>query len=285
VNIEELIEYSITKIIGGEDGLTKKIDMLIEKHTKKVHFIPIKYRVLGGFLQSLNIKFGEFIETLLDTIISNDPSLQVISDVSGATLTLEIEENCERFIDEYIDNPIKNRDEILKKLPLRLNDLYHKIFLLQNSSGRFNKRIFDVNVLFKANDGTYYYVETKYNDDHDTGKFQDINRKFLKTYAGLVRYFKFRRLEEFKPILYYFNPSIRYNPNPYLRENIEILRGKKLFEKFNMTTSYDQIEAKILQLGEILNKRFDDIMKMIFHRVEKKINRRTPKTLNDIIYK
>ena len=42
----------------------------------------------------------------------------------------------------------------------------------------------DVDILFKnLKSNTYYYVEVKYNDDHDTGKFVDINRKFLKTYA------------------------------------------------------------------------------------------------------
>ena len=46
----------------------------------------------------------------------------------------------------------------------------------------------DVDILFKnLHNNTYYYVEVKYNDDHDTGKFVDINRKFLKTYAYLKR--------------------------------------------------------------------------------------------------
>jgi hypothetical protein len=42
----------------------------LAKHLKKAHFVPIKYRVLGGFLQFLNIKFGNFIEVLMDKVIS-----------------------------------------------------------------------------------------------------------------------------------------------------------------------------------------------------------------------
>ena len=43
-----------------------------------------------------------------------------------------------------------------------------------------------IDALFQPNEESYVYVEIKYNDDHDTGKFVDINRKFIKTYAGLV---------------------------------------------------------------------------------------------------
>lgn len=37
----------------------------------------------------------------------------------------------------------------------------------------------DIDLLFKRHDNIYY-VEVKYNDDHDTGKFENINRKFIK---------------------------------------------------------------------------------------------------------
>jgi len=276
-NIEEIIEESIIRLVGGEEGLIRKADQLIDKHMSKVHFIPLKYRVLGGFLQSLNIKFGDFIETLLDSVISAEPSFQVISEVSGKNLALELEENCERLIDEYINNPPRgSKEEIRRQLPSRLGDLYTKIFSLQNlTTSKFNKRPLDVNVLFKHKDGVYYYLETKYNDDHDTGKFQNINRKFLKTYAGLVRYFKFENTSQFKPILYYFNPTIRYDPNPYLRENIEILRGKKLFEKFKTSITYKQIEDDLTRLSETLEEKFDEFREKIFKRVKERSKQST----------
>jgi hypothetical protein len=120
---------------------------------------------------------------------------------------------------------------------------------------------------------TSYYLETKYNDDHDTGKFQDINRKFLKTYAGLVRYYRFDDKNKFRPILYYFLPTIRYNPNPYLREGIEIFRGKKLFEEFELSTSYEEVVNTLNELEKILDKKFDEFRDKIFEIVSANVDK------------
>jgi len=273
--LEPLIKETIRRLTGGEEEIERQIDMLIQKHLGKVHFIPLKYRVLGGLIQSLNIKFGEFVEMLLDEIIASEPNFTVVKGMSRVTLTLELEENCERFIDEYINNPPRGRDEILSKIEARINDLYSKIFLLQNSAtGKFHKKQLDINVLFKFN-GTYYYVETKYNDDHDTGKFQDINRKFLKTYAGLVKHFKCTSPEQFKPILYYFNQSIRYDPNPYLRENIEIMRGPVFFTNFKTETKYEEIERILNMLGDSLEEEFDGYASLVTKKVRQLRSQKT----------
>lgn len=47
-------------------------------HDAKVHFVPAPYRVIGGILQSLNIKFGNFIERLLALVVDNDPEVQAL---------------------------------------------------------------------------------------------------------------------------------------------------------------------------------------------------------------
>jgi len=117
-------------------------------------------------------------------------------------------------------------------------------------------------------------VEIKYNDDHDTGKFMDINRKLLKTYAGLVRYLAVKSKENFKPILYYFNYHKRYYPSPYLREGIEILRGEELFQKFSLPISYGEVEAKLSELEDRLENRFDDFREQIFRRVKERVRGR-----------
>ena len=70
----------------------------------------------------------------------------------------------------------------------------------------------DVDALFAAKTGIIIYLEIKYNDDHDTGKFVDINRKFIKTYAGLANHLNINSADELKPILYYFNPLKRWGP-------------------------------------------------------------------------
>ena len=55
--VEELIEATTS---------APAIRKSFETHRGKVHFIPPKYRVLGGLLQSLNIKFGNFLAYPLD---------------------------------------------------------------------------------------------------------------------------------------------------------------------------------------------------------------------------
>lgn len=42
-----------------------KIVAITKKHEVKIHFVPIRYRIFGGLLQSLNIQFGNFIEVLM----------------------------------------------------------------------------------------------------------------------------------------------------------------------------------------------------------------------------
>ena len=60
----------------------------------------------------------------------------------------------------------------------------------------------DIDALFYSKEKNPIYVEVKYNDDHDTGKFVDINRKFLKTYAGLLNKFNNHDNTELVPYIY-----------------------------------------------------------------------------------
>lgn len=46
----------------------------------KVHFAPIRYRIIGGILQGLNIKFGNFIEQLLRNVVEIDTGVKVMPD-------------------------------------------------------------------------------------------------------------------------------------------------------------------------------------------------------------
>lgn len=265
VSFENLVEESIISLVESVD-----IDKLINKHLKKVHFIPIKYRVLNGFLQSLNIKYGDFIQTLVSKIISSCSDLEVILS-KRKDIRLELNPECERIINYHIDHPLKDKDEILRKLPIRLEKLYDNIFYYQLSGEHFARRTLDVDVLLRhISKDIYYYVEIKYNDDHDTGKFININRKLLKTYAGLIRYLNVKSKKRFKPILYYFNYFKRYYPNPYLREGIEILRGKELFQKFNLPINYRDIQKKLLELEDSLEERFDKFKEEIFRKVKER---------------
>ncbi|HPK87298.1 MAG TPA: restriction endonuclease, partial [Atribacterota bacterium] len=121
----------------------------------------------------------------------------------------------------------------------------------------------DVDVLFKDRLGTYYYVELKYNDDHDTGKFVDINRKFLKTYAGLIKKLEIKTTEQLKPILYYLNRKIMKG-NIYIPEESHIYRGEKLFNEF-LTIKYEDVDNYLKNVSEA-----EDIVE-IFDKLYKKI--------------
>jgi len=111
--------------------------------------------------------------------------------------------------------------------------------------------------------GIYYYVELKYNDDHDTGKFVDINRKFIKTYAGLVKKLGIKDTKQLKPILYYLNRKIMKG-NIYVPEETHIYRGEKLFKEF-LTMKYDDVDGYLKNVSEDKDivEIFDNLYKKI----------------------
>jgi hypothetical protein len=60
--------------------------------------------------------------------------------------------------------------------------------IIADANGDTIKFKHDIDLLFKDSaTGKIYYLECKYNDDYDTSKFVDINRKFIKTYAYLAK--------------------------------------------------------------------------------------------------
>ncbi len=81
-NIKKLINKSVVEIIQ-KCANDKKIVHLLKKHDKKVHFVPVKYRILGGLLQSMNIQFGNFIEIFMKNLIANEERYEIIEQYSG----------------------------------------------------------------------------------------------------------------------------------------------------------------------------------------------------------
>ena len=82
--IETILTDSIKSLIKHSSS-PEKIKSLKEKHIVKLHFIPYKYRVFGGILQSMNIQFGNFIEKVMDEVISDNPNNEIIRKYSGKT--------------------------------------------------------------------------------------------------------------------------------------------------------------------------------------------------------
>lgn len=234
--VEELIEATMS---------SAKIRESFEKHRGKVHFIPAKYRVLGGLLQSLNIKFGNFLEKLLDLVIQNDSNVER-HPRSGTRFSLRFTAETDAKIDAYITS--RQLAGSPDRCDGRFKELLESIVETERETNEEKQAITkDIDALFQPDGDNYVYVEIKYNDDHDTGKFVDINRKFIKTFAGLVNELEIDDMNRLKPILYYFNPTKRYGPIYIPSSNI--YRGAKLFEEY-FETKYEDVDRYLRQIGD-----------------------------------
>lgn len=238
-----------------------ELSRIREVHEHKTHFVPTKYRLVNGILQSLNIKFGNVLQEILNDLVKEHDTLQVEHELSGKKTTLMISSEVNKLIAEYIAKRQQEAKRINKlvdtkrgykqtllfgesyaegnvlqydrKLDIEFSNLLEEIFKIQKNAN--NKELSaiqkDVDLLFWKDD-TAIYVEIKYNDDHDTGKFENINTKLITTWAGLAYFYreKIESKEQLLPILYYFNSAERYPPT-YIPKNY-ILRGPELFERF-----------------------------------------------------
>jgi hypothetical protein len=226
--------------------------------------MPIQYRVFGGLLQSLNIQFGNFLEVLMYEIIKEEPHLQIVQELSGKknvllTLTAETDATIDRFI---TSRQVVGANQLKESFA----ELLDNIIGFQQVAGDEITIKHDIDVLFQNRQTkTFYYVEVKYNDDHDTGKFIDINRKFIKTYAGLVKALNITDSRQLKPILYYFSRKIMKG-NIYVPEETNVYRGEKLFHEF-LTVPYDSVDGylKTVSEDEKILKIFDDLYQKIRH--------------------
>ena len=257
--LDQVMKKSIEIMIANA-GSDKKINKLKKKHEKKIHFIPIKYRVFGGIIQSMNIQFGNFIEEAIHQILLVNKNNEILEEYSGKRSNkFCISKKTERLIDQYItdcethtyseEEQKTNYDKLLEMIVKNEKDETLETINFKH----------DVDVLFKDNtSGITYYVEIKYNDDHDTGKFIDINRKLLKTYAYLVRELKIYDKYKFKPMLFYFTNK-RMKGNIYIPEN-EIYRGSRFFEQYT-TIKYSDLEDYMLNISENEEtiKQFNDM--------------------------
>lgn len=258
--IAKLIQDTILEMIS-ESSSEHKIERLAHKHRNKVHFIPLRYRIISGILQSLNIKFGNFIEKLMWNLVDLDENVEIMPE-SGEKIRLYFTPETDSLIDTYITE---------RQLPSSSDDCTPLFDTLLNEIVKIEKQATDsqrqgitkdVDSLFKVQDGRLVFTEVKYNDDHDTGKFADINRKFIKTWAGLAVYFNITSPDELIPIIYYFNPTKRYGPIHTPSRNI--MRGAQLFDEF-LKIKYEEVDQYLTDISddpEIL-AIFDDVYERV----------------------
>lgn len=254
-NIQTLINEAVSNILKNSSS-EKKLKKLIDTHDVKVHFVPRNYRIFGGILQSMNIQFGNFLEEFMTLLIKSDGRYNILEDYSGKKsnsfqLSTQNDTRIDNFISSCQYNTINLDEEFPKLLHAIANDNDTNLSTIKH----------DIDILFQnKKTGVIYYLEVKYNDDHDTGKFVDINRKFIKTYAYLVREFPNSKIE---PILFFFNNK-KMKGNIYVPESTNIRRGKAFFDEF-LSIKYEDVDSYMRNLSESPEniKAFDELYRKI----------------------
>lgn len=243
--VKRIIRQTVSEMLADSMS-AQNIRRMAEKHAEKVHFVPIRYRIIGGILQGLNIKFGNFIEQLLRNIVEIDTGVQVMPD-SGKKIKLFFTPETDALIDGYItERQLPNSPDDCSKA---FSHLLDRILEIEHAATDDQRQGItkDVDGLFQTDDGLIVYTELKYNDDHDTGKFVDINRKFIKTWAGLAVRYQIQSKDELLPILYYFNATKRYGP--IYTPSSNIMRGSQLFDRF-LHISYADVDRYMAEIGD-----------------------------------
>lgn len=243
--VRQITRQTISDMLAKSMSDTN-IRKMTKKHVEKIHFVPIRYRIIGGILQGLNIKFGNFIEQLLLNIVEIDTGVKVMSD-SGKKLKLFFTPNTDALIDSYItERQLPNSPDDCSEV---FSNLLDSILKIEHAATNDQRQGItkDVDGLFQTDNGVIVYTELKYNDDHDTGKFVDINRKFIKTWAGLAVRYQIPSKDALLPILYYFNPTKRYGPIYIPSGNI--MRGPQLFDRF-LQIRYTDVDKYLSEIGD-----------------------------------
>ena len=238
-------EKLINQIIGEalEDAVWSAfspdaIRRVSKKNESKVHFIPIGVRIFSGVVQSLNIRYGNFIQTLIGSFVKKEKSL-ALHELSGKRYDFRVSESVNIEVDKYMGVRKQGNDAGLNFDYQNFRDCWQKC----DKSVALNKSPNDVDLLFTDSSGHLIYVELKFNDDHDTGKHPDIYRKVLKT--GLA-------IEQLvgKPVLpcvYYFNAGQR-NLTTYLPES-QRFSGSEFFKKY-LSVDYEIVSRRLKTLSE-----------------------------------
>ncbi|MDM8533024.1 hypothetical protein QUF63_17825, partial [Anaerolineales bacterium HSG25] len=165
-NIKQLVRTAILENIQGTIS-KKNIRKSFQTHEAKIHFVPIRYRVLGGLLQSLNIKFGNFIEKLFDLVVDQDSNVTALP-ASGKKIKLSMTAKTDALIDQYITaRQLPNSHDLCDE---PFQNLLNDIVTIERTTNELKQTIRkDVDCLFSAKSSKIIYLEIKYNDDHDTG--------------------------------------------------------------------------------------------------------------------
>jgi hypothetical protein len=237
VKVNELIKKALEDTVWSAFSQVA-IDRVAKKNSTKVHFIPVGVRVFSGVVQSLNIRYGNFIQSLMQNLVEQENSL-TLHELSGKKVDFRVSGNVNIEVDSYMSVRKQGSES-------GLNSDYQNFRERWESSDKvekLNKAPNDVDLLFTDKNNQLVYVELKFNDDHDTGKHPDIYRKVLKTGLAIEQLVS----KPVLPCVYYFNAGQR-NLIPYLPVS-QRFSGAEFFEKY-LSVDYSLVANRLKHLSE-----------------------------------
>ena len=261
--LTDLIWESINLLLKDVDT-QKNIVEKSEKQFQKVHFIPVQHRVFGSVLQSLNIKFGNFLEMFIKKLIDKRTCYQ-IENFKGNAINKAVSRDEEGAINEYLNKrESSSQPPSVKELNGLLQTPFSEIEAIDSLA---KKKKIDVDLVFRKNNDIYF-VEIKYEDNHDTGKLPDIYRKIFRTYFSLRRHYKnqFR----IRPFLFYFLEQKRWD-SKYMVEKENVLRGQDFWTTFSDIDAQEINECfEFIANNEVIVNKFDQLKNKIDEHIKSK---------------
>jgi len=252
VKVNELIKKSLEDTVWSAFS-QDAIDRVAKKNSTKVHFIPLGVRVFSGVIQSLNIRYGNFIQALMGNLVRNERSLD-LHELSGKKVDFRVSGNLGIEVDRYMGIRKQGKDSQLDSDYKAFRERWNSL----DKVAKIDKAPNDVDLLFTDKNKQLVYVELKFNDDHDTGKHPDIYRKVLKTGLAIEQHLS----KPVLPCVYYFNAGQR-NLTSYIPSS-QRFSGADFFEKY-LTVDYRLVANRLKHLSETdeVKARFQALAKSV----------------------
>jgi len=153
--VRNIIQQTIMEMLEVSTS-SEHIQELVQKHIDKVHFVPIRYRIIGGILQGLNIKFGNFIENLMGKIVEIDSGVEVLPD-SGKKVRLFFTSQTDSLIDSYItERQLPNSPDDCTPL---FDALLQEIIDIETTASVDQRQgiVKDIDTLFRVSNGPIFF--------------------------------------------------------------------------------------------------------------------------------
>lgn len=225
-----------------EVGSEEEIEKFYKKYCSERFILPLPARILSGIMQSISIRQGYLVESLIRDIIQHEVGL-VLHEFSGVMKTeLVYTKQSQSTIHRYIEEHYKSRGKPLPRdfskflRTLRKHEADDTHMLIEG--GNYN-----IDIMFlSSREGEWYIFECKFCDNHDAIQLLNIHKKLFTIYAGVLNALRVdsdKQVEKIHPCLYYFN-DYKISKNKYLPEEY-IYRGETLFKKFFVQTSYQDM--------------------------------------------